>query len=42
VITHERFMKADIAQRYEMGWGTIAAKFASYLASNKKPSQKLA
>jgi uncharacterized protein YndB with AHSA1/START domain len=42
VITHERFTKADIAQRYHMGWGTIATKFASYLASNKKPCQKLA
>lgn len=34
VITHERFTKADIAQRYEMGWGTIARKFAEYLAGN--------
>jgi uncharacterized protein YndB with AHSA1/START domain len=42
VITHDRFTKAEIAQRYEMGWGTIATKFASYLASNKKPAQKLA
>jgi len=42
VITHERFPKAEIAQRYEMGWGTIATKFASYLESSKKPSQKLA
>ena len=42
VITHERFTKTDVAQRYEMGWGTIATKFASYLASNKKPLQKLA
>ena len=41
LITHERFTKADIAKRYEMGWGTIATKFASYLASNKNPSQKL-
>jgi uncharacterized protein YndB with AHSA1/START domain len=32
VITHERFTKADVAQRYEMGWGTIAGKFAVYLA----------
>jgi uncharacterized protein YndB with AHSA1/START domain len=31
VITHERFAKADVAQRYEMGWGTIAEKFAAYL-----------
>ena len=42
VITHDRFTKADIAQRYEMGWGTIATKFASYLASKQKRSQKLA
>ena len=42
VITHEGFTKSDVAQRYEMGWGTIATKFASYLASNKKPSQRLA
>jgi len=34
VITHERFTKANIAQRYEMGWGTIARKFAEYLAGN--------
>jgi uncharacterized protein YndB with AHSA1/START domain len=33
VITHERFTKADVAQRYEMGWGTIASKFARYLAA---------
>jgi uncharacterized protein YndB with AHSA1/START domain len=32
VITHERFTKADVAQRYENGWGTIAGKFAAYLA----------
>ena len=42
VITHDRFTKTDNAQRYEMGWGTIANKFASYLASRQKPSQKLA
>jgi uncharacterized protein YndB with AHSA1/START domain len=35
VITHERFTKADIGQRYEMGWGTIATKFALYLASTR-------
>jgi uncharacterized protein YndB with AHSA1/START domain len=35
VITHERFTKADAAQRYEMGWGTIARKFAEYLAGNR-------
>lgn len=35
IITHERFTKADVAQRYEMGWGTIARKFAEYLAGNR-------
>lgn len=35
VITHERFTKPDVAARYEMGWGTIAAKFAAYLAGRK-------
>lgn len=42
VITHERFTKGDLAQRYEIGWGTIATKFGSYLASNSKSSQRLA
>jgi uncharacterized protein YndB with AHSA1/START domain len=32
VLTHERFRKADLAQRYETGWGTIADKFAAYLS----------
>jgi uncharacterized protein YndB with AHSA1/START domain len=32
VITHERFTRADVAQRYETGWGAIAQKFAAYLA----------
>lgn len=32
VITHERFTQSDVAQRYEMGWGTIQKKFAEYLA----------
>ena len=40
VITHECFTKSEIAQRYEMGWGTIATKFASHLAINKEPAQK--
>jgi uncharacterized protein YndB with AHSA1/START domain len=35
VITHDRFTKADIAQRYEMGWGTIATKLASYLGGRR-------
>ena len=42
VITHEAFTKPDLAQRYEMGWGTIAGKFASYLSSPKRSVQKLA
>lgn len=43
VITHERFTKADVAQRYENGWGTIAGKFAAYLAAhaNKNPTPRL-
>jgi len=36
VITHEGFQKADVAQRYEGGWGTIAEKFAAYLAAGHK------
>jgi uncharacterized protein YndB with AHSA1/START domain len=32
VITHERFTNPDLAQRYENGWGTIAEKFAAFLA----------
>jgi len=44
VITHERFSKADVAQRYEMGWGTIANKFAAYLASKRiaQPARRAA
>lgn len=36
VITHEGFSKSDLAQRYEMGWGTIARKFAEYLTKAEK------
>ena len=32
VITHEGFTKSDVTLRYENGWGTIAQKFAAYLA----------
>jgi uncharacterized protein YndB with AHSA1/START domain len=32
VLTHERFLKIDAAERYENGWGTIADKFASFLS----------
>jgi len=32
VLTHERFSKPDLAQRYENGWNTIAEKFAAYLS----------
>jgi uncharacterized protein YndB with AHSA1/START domain len=42
VITHEGFTEGNLAQRYEMGWGTIAGKFAAYLANHKKPTQRLA
>jgi uncharacterized protein YndB with AHSA1/START domain len=35
VITHEGFTNPDLAQRYEMGWGTIARTFAEYLAANR-------
>lgn len=39
VLTHERFLKADLAQRYETGWITIADKFAAYL-SPRIPKEK--
>jgi uncharacterized protein YndB with AHSA1/START domain len=42
VITHERFTKADVAERYEMGWGTIAKKFAGYLTRQPKQRQPIA
>lgn len=35
VVTHERFPKSDVAQRYEGGWGTIADKFAVYLSRTR-------
>ena len=35
VISHEGFTRPDLAQRYEMGWGTIARKFAEYLSGNR-------
>jgi uncharacterized protein YndB with AHSA1/START domain len=37
VLTHERLPKADVAARYESGWGTIAEKFATYLARRSAP-----
>lgn len=44
VITHEGFTKSDVAERYEMGWGTIAKKFAAYLGerSNEKATRRYA
>lgn len=44
VITHEGFTKSDVAERYEMGWGTIANKFAAYLSerSNEKATRRYA
>jgi|ERR1700737_1543349 uncharacterized protein YndB with AHSA1/START domain len=44
IITHERFTKPDVAQRYENGWGTIAQKFATYLTreGTRKQAQRYA
>ena len=39
VITHERFTNPDLAQRYEMGWGTIAKKFDAYLAEDRNQAR---
>jgi len=39
VLTHERFTKADVAQRYQSGWGTIAEKLAAFLARNPARSK---
>ncbi len=36
VITHDKFVKPDMAERYEGGWGTIAEKFAEFLSRNKR------
>jgi uncharacterized protein YndB with AHSA1/START domain len=38
VITHEGLTKSDVARRYDMGWGTIARKFAEYLATSGRSS----
>jgi uncharacterized protein YndB with AHSA1/START domain len=40
VITHERHTKPDVAQRYEMGWGTIAKEFAAYLGDARNQRQR--
>ena len=42
VITHERFTKPEGAQRYEMGWGTIAEKFADYLSKKNNQARRFA
>jgi uncharacterized protein YndB with AHSA1/START domain len=39
VLTHERFLHGDVAERYKNGWGTIAEKFAAYL-SRRRPRVK--
>ncbi len=39
VLTHERFTKSDVAQRYQSGWGTIAEKLAAFLARNPARSK---
>ena len=36
IITHERLTSSDVAHRYEMGRGTIARKFAEFLAAKRK------
>jgi uncharacterized protein YndB with AHSA1/START domain len=36
VLTHEQFTKADVAKRYESGWGTIAQRLSSYLAHQRR------
>jgi uncharacterized protein YndB with AHSA1/START domain len=36
VITHEKFIKPDVAKRYEGGWGTIADKLAGYVDRQKR------
>ena len=39
VLTHERFLHGDVAERYKSGWGTIAEKFAAYL-SRQRPKAR--
>lgn len=40
VLTHERFPKPDLAQRYENGWNTIAEKFAAYLSRHSSEMKR--
>ena len=40
VLTHERFSKSDLAQRYENGWNTIAEKFAAYLSRHSSEMKR--
>ena len=40
VITHEGFTRSDLAERYEMGWGTIAKKFAASLSERSKKATR--
>jgi uncharacterized protein YndB with AHSA1/START domain len=40
VLTHERFSKPDLAQRYENGWNTIAEKFAAYLSRHSSEMKR--
>jgi uncharacterized protein YndB with AHSA1/START domain len=35
VLTHERFPQADVAERYQNGWGKITEIFAAYLSKPK-------
>jgi len=39
VLTHERLLDGQVAERYKNGWGTIAQKFGEYL-SGRRPQVK--
>ena len=40
VVMHERFPRADAAQRYENGWATIAEKLGAYLPRPSHTAEK--
>jgi uncharacterized protein YndB with AHSA1/START domain len=40
VLTHERFLQGDVAERYRNGWGTIAQKFSDYLSRRSRKVAK--
>ena len=39
VLTHERFLDADVMKRYQGGWATIADKFAAFLKTTNPVSR---